>query len=113
MRQVLSGAGVDTTSTVLAALLAGDKFHLADRYLIGEADDPNAFWLTDWPSPLFWPLWGEFGSAVVGRSTVTTQRGLDVTNLTLTWSPPFTAFSQSIATANPYQKAQIGFYDNW
>ena len=36
MKQFLSGAGVDTTATVLAALKANATIFAADLYLIGE-----------------------------------------------------------------------------
>lgn len=112
MRQTLSGAGIDTTSLVAAYLLAGNKFHLANLYLIGDFDDPAAVWLTDWESPLSWPIWGTFQPAVVTRNTIDSKIGLEVTDLEFTWTPANSAPTPSIAAANPYQLAQIGYYDN-
>ena len=113
MRTFTAGNGTDSTSAVLAYLKAGNQFRLADLYLIGEPDDPGAVWLTNWESNLSWPVWGTFNSSVIERDTVTSQVGLQVDSLSVTWHPPLTAFGSSIASANPYQKAQLGVYDNW
>jgi hypothetical protein len=113
MRQVLSGAGVDTTATVAAALLAGHTFRMAHLYLIGEPEDPMAWWLTDYESPLSWPLWGTFLPANIRRGTVGTKIGLEVSSLDLTWSPKLVPWTVNTQTAGPYELANIGFYDNW
>ncbi len=112
MRQVLSGSGVDTTATVAAYLAAGNKFKLADIYLIGDYDDPQAVRLTNWESALDYPIWGTFQPAVVSRGTIESKIGLEVSDLEVEWTPVLTSPTQSIATANPYQLAQIGFFDN-
>lgn len=123
MRSVLGGDGSDTTSAVAAWLSAGNEFAMANVYLIGEPEDPMALWLTDWESPLCWPIWTKekvapgtpnaFDPAVIKRSTVSSKIGLDVQTLTITWTPKAGTPSQSIATATPHQLAQLGFYDNW
>jgi hypothetical protein len=114
MKQVIDGNGNDSTSATWSYLTSNHEFQFANLYLIGYPDDPNALWLTDWESPLWWPVWGnqEFLPASITRSTLTRKFGFDVQKLTLTWSPAQTAFNQSTSLANPYQKAQIGYYDN-
>jgi|SRR5579859_3918249 len=112
MRQVLSGSGVDTTATVAAYLAAGNKFKLADIYLIGDYDDPQAVRLTNWEAPLDYPIWGKFLPAVVTRGDIESKIGLEVSDLEINWTPVLSIPTQSIATANPYQLAQIGFFDN-
>jgi Uncharacterized conserved protein (DUF2163) len=112
MRTFTGGDGADTTAAVLAYLAAARQLRLADLYLIGEQEDPKAIWLTSWESPLAWPVWGTFQPAKITRDKITSQIGLEVSSLKLEWSPKLTAFGTSIATANPYQKAQMGVYDN-
>lgn len=113
MRQVLSGAGVDTTSTVAALLASTGKILKKTLYLIGDQSDPKAIWATDSAKSLTWSLWGTFNSANIVRGDVATQIGLDVQTLDITWTPKRTAFGLTVATANPLQLAQFGFYDNW
>jgi hypothetical protein len=113
MRQTIGGNGADTSSAVLAYLKAGSEFRLADLYLIGELEDPNAIWLTNWETALIWTPWGTFNSTVISRGTVGSKFGLEVANLDVDWSPKLTAFGQTITTANFYQKAWLGFYRNW
>jgi Uncharacterized conserved protein (DUF2163) len=112
MRKVTGGNGTDTTAAVAAWLAGGNELRLANLYLIGELEDPNALWLTDWEAPLLWSAWGTFQPAVISRGTVTSKIGLEVSSLDLTWSPKVVPFSQSVSTASPYQLAQIGYYDN-
>lgn len=112
MRQFLDGTGSDTTSAVIGALKTQRELTLADLYLIGEPEDPEAVWLTSWNSPLLWSLWGTFNPTTVTRGKIVSQIGLQVDNLDVTWSPPVTAFGTSASTQNQYQKAQNGFYDN-
>jgi Uncharacterized conserved protein (DUF2163) len=112
MRKILSGAGVDTTATVMSWLQANKEIILANLYLIGEPDDPQAVWLTDWESSLIWSLWGQFNSTVIKRGTITSKIGLDSDALDLTWSPKNTALTSSIQTASPYQLARLGWFDN-
>ena len=83
-------------------------------YLIGHPEDPYALWLTDYEAPVDWSLYGIFQPAVVKRGTVSSKIGLEVTSLDITYSPktPRT-FGVTVATANPMQFAQQGFYDNW
>ena len=112
MRTFLNGSGVDVTTTVVAALKTGSQMLLADLYLIGELEDPYATFLTNWEAPLVWSLYGKFKNATIVRGTITSKIGLAVDSLEITWSPALTALGTSLATANPYQKAQSGFYDN-
>lgn len=113
MRTFTDGNGNDSTAAVLAYLATANKLALADLYLIGEMEDPNAVFLTNYDGDLAWPVWGTFKRAAINRGKVTSQVGLQVDSMEVTWSPPLTAFGASISTANPYQKAQLGFYDNW
>lgn len=112
MRTFTSGAGADTTATVLAYLATNRQLWITDLYLIGELEDPAALFLTTWESPLSWPIWGTFQPAALKRDKVTSQVGLTVSALSLTWSPPLKPFTTNVATASPYQLAQAGFYDN-
>ena len=113
MKTVLGGNGADTTASVAAWLSAGNQIRLANLYLLGEADDPLALWLTDYEAPLLWPCWGLFQPAVISRSAVTSAIGFQVNSLDLSWSPALSPFTQNVATTSPYQLAQAGFYDNW
>lgn len=113
MKQFLSGAGVDTTATVLAAIKANATIFAADLYLIGEDDDPRALWLTNWETPLSWPLWGTFQSTNIKRGNVTSKIGLESPDLEVTWSPLNQAITASLETASPYQLARLGQFDNW
>lgn len=113
MRKVTGGNGQDTTAAVKAWLTAGHSLSLANLYLIGEPEDSMSIWLTDWESPLVWPCWGTFQPGVIKRGSVTAKIGFDVDALEITWSPRPAPLTASIATANPYQLAQIGYWDNW
>lgn len=113
MKRSMAGNGSDSTAAVVAWLLAGHQLFLANLILIGEPEDPQALWLTDWESPLAWPVWGTFQPAVVGRSSVTQQIGFAVDHLQLTYSPPRASYVNNTQTTSPYQLAQLGFYDNW
>ena len=112
MKQIISGAGADVTSTVAAWLKANKTIWLANLYLIGEADDPRAVWLTDWESPLCWPVMGTFLSTVIKRGNVSSKIGLEAESLDLTWSPANRANTSSLNTASPYQLARLGAFDN-
>jgi hypothetical protein len=113
MRQVISGLGLDSTAATAAWLSAGKNLTLANLYLIGEPENPFSLWLTDFETPLLWPAWGTFYPAVIKRGTVTSKVGLEVQSLSLTWTPPNSAYTQTVSNANPYQLAKLGFYDNW
>lgn len=106
------GDGSDTTAAAFAFARSTDQLLLADLYLIGDLEDPMAVWLTNWPSPLVWSARGTFNPASIKRGRITSQVGLKVDSLDVTWSPPLTAFGTSVATANPYQLAYQGFFDN-
>jgi hypothetical protein len=112
MKQILGGNGQDTTATVTAWLKANKTIRLANLYLIGEVDDPAAYWLTDYEAPLVWSLWGTFKSTVITRGSVSSKIGLEVESLDVTWAPQNTSVTSSLATANPYQLARLGAFDN-
>jgi len=112
MKTCIAGNGADSTSAVLVWLAAGNDFTIATLFLLGEQDDPLALWLTDWESPLVWPVWGTFLPAVITRGSVTSKVGLDSESLEIKWTPATSTYTASVATANPYQLASIGHYDN-
>jgi hypothetical protein len=112
MRTFIDGDGDDSTTAVLAALQAGVEFRFADLYLIGEQDDPFATFMTNWETPLTWSPWGVYNPAALKRGRISSKAGLEVMTLDVEFSPAMTAFGTTIATANPYQKAWTGFYDN-
>src|SRR5258708_39228817 len=101
MKKFSSGAGVDTSATVRAWLKANKSIWCADLYLIGEPDDPAAFWLTNYESPLQWSQWGTFKSTVIKRGSIRSAVGLEAESLDLTWSPRNKTITTSIATASP------------
>lgn len=112
MRTFMDGNGNDSTGAVMAYLASNKQLRIADLYLIGELEDPTATFLTDWSSDLSWPVFGTFKAATINRGGITSQVGFQVDTLDVTWSAKLTAFGTSPSTANPYQKAQSGFYDN-
>src|SRR5579862_4133417 len=112
MRSVIGGNGLDTTAATVTYLTSNAKLWLKNLYLIGESDDPTALFMTDYEAPLTWSPFGTFLPATIKRGTVGTKVGLEVSSLDITWTPKNSAFTQSIATANPRQLAQQGFYDN-
>lgn len=112
MRTFTDGNGNDSTAAAKAFLAANQSLRFADLYLIGELEDPLATWLTGYESDLLWSSWGTFKHSTIVRDRITSKIGLEVQTLQVTWSPQLTAFGTTPATANPYQKAQSGFYDN-
>ncbi len=113
MKKVISGLGVDTTATVMAAMKQKNLFWLADLYLIGEPDDPEALYLAAWEGPLHWSMYGTFLAADISRDTVPCKVGLEVPTLKVEWRPPYSPPTQSLATAPAYQRAIAKYYDNW
>lgn len=111
MRQFLSGSGVDTTAAVKAFTLTHDDPFMANLYLLADLEDPKAQLITDWESPLSWPLYGIFKPGVTKRDTITSKVGLEVDDFSFDWSPEESPFTQDIATANPYQLARLHQYD--
>jgi hypothetical protein len=109
---MLGGDGSDTTAAAKAYLLSHNQLFLANLFMIGEIDDPAVIKLTDWEAPLAWPIFGTFKPGVTKRGQVSSDIGLKVAALDFEWSPPLTPFTQDVATANPYQLAQLSFYDN-
>jgi hypothetical protein len=112
LRQFIKGDGTDSTAAVAAYLHGRPMIRLADLYLIGETSDSDAEYLTDWESALVWSPLGKFCPTVIERAKVTSQIGLDVATMEITWHPKPGAFGGSVATMNPYQKAVTGKYDN-
>ena len=112
MKKLTGGNGQDTTAAYLAHVAANNELILANLFLIGEADDPAALWLTDYESPLLWSCWGTFLTTVIKRGPITSKIGLEIESLDLTWSPLNDVVTTSIATASPYQLAGMGYYDN-
>src|ERR1035437_1751515 len=118
MRQCINGYGVDTTGSCMAYLLGTSTPNIRHLYLIGNPDNPNAIRLTDYEGPVVYAPWGTFSPAVVKKGTVTCKIGLEIQQTSITWTPGSlqagtTAFSSSVATANPIQLAAANFYDNW
>lgn len=112
MRKFIGGNGSDTTAAVMSWVAANKQLRMANLYLIGEVDDPAALWLTDYEAPLLWSWLGTFKTTVIKRSKVSCKVGLAAESLDLTWSPQNTVLTASIATANAYQLARMGYFDN-
>ena len=112
MRKFQAGNGSDSTANVLATITNTNELQLADLYLIGDPEDPQATLLTNWNSPLNWPMVGTFTPAKVTRGAIKSQFGLEVATLELIWSPPVGSFTNNVNTTSPYQLARTGFYDN-
>jgi hypothetical protein len=112
MRQCIAGNGSDSTSAVAAYLLANKQLFIANLILIGEPEDPAAFWLTDWTTPLLWAPWGTYTPSVIKRGAVASKIGLAVDTCQFTWTPKNVTLGTTIANSSPYQLAQIGFFDN-
>ncbi len=113
MKRVIGGTGKDTTAQVLAWLQSAAPLPLANLYLIGEADHPQALRLTDWEAPLSWPIVGTFIPSVIRRGTVSSKIGLEVESLQIDWSAKNQDYGVTIQSASPYQLARMGYYDNW
>ena len=113
MRNAIDGYGNDSTARLAQYLRTRNQVRFANLILIGVPENPNSIRLTDWESPLFYPPWGTFQNAVVSRSTVQSKIGFDVSPLTISWTPRNQPWSANVNTANPYQLAQAGYYDNW
>lgn len=111
MRTVIGGNGTDNTVAVLEWLAGGNQLNLATLCLIGEPEDPNAYWLTDWETPLTWSWWGQFLPTSMKRDTVASKVGLEVQTLNLDWSPNNFNFTQDINATSPYQQAVYGKFD--
>lgn len=111
MRKVIGGNGTDNTTAVLEWLGSGNELYLATLCLIGDPEDPNAYWLTDWETPLTWSWWGTFLPTVIKRGTVSSKVGLEVQTLDLDWSPNNFNFTQDINATSPYQQAIYGKFD--
>ena len=113
MKQVLNGFNVNTTALVLAWLQGQGPFYLTELFQIGDFDNPNALLLTSWASPLLWTQHGTFLNATIERDKVDMKIGLEVATLDVKWTPPYQAYTKSLATAGAYQRAAIGDYKDW
>lgn len=113
MKTVFSGSGVDMTATVLAALKTNTYFTLATLYLLGEPEDPASIRLTDYETPLLYQLYGTFQRANITRGRITSKIGLEVSNTTIKWTPPYSVITNNVNTTTPHHLASLGFYDNW
>ena len=115
MKKCTAGSGLDSTAAVQAYLASGEPMWLATLYLLGEPEDPDSLWLTDWESPLSWPCWGVFCNAVIKRGQITSKIGLEVQKCDIEWSPILVPNgpSPSIALSTVYELARAGYYDNW
>ena len=114
MRRTYGGNGADTTSATAAYLATAIEPILYDLYIIGPPGDPRALYLTNYPAPVNYPLYGIFYPAVVSRDGVKAQIGLDVTTMAITWAIGSLApQTVNTNTASPYQLAANHFYDNW
>lgn len=111
MKQFIGGDGSDTTVATKAYLLSNDQLELANLFLLCEPEDPKAQFLTDYESPLSWPVYGTFKPGVTKRDQIKSKIGLEVDDFSFEWSPPLTPFTNDVATANPYQLARLHFYD--
>ena len=112
MKAVINGAGQNTAQFVVRALLGGQQLYLANLYLIGDPGDPNAFYLTDWGSPLKWTPWGVFQpTSIPSRGSVKSQIGLEVTTMDFEWAPNNFNFISDVNKTSPYQKAWLGLFD--
>lgn len=114
MKTCIGGDGSDTTSAVWAWLAANNNLPIANLYLIGEPGHPASIWLTDYESPLLWSaVPKKFLPAVIRKGAITNKIGLDIQQLTVTWSPRQTSYLDVISQASPYKLARHGYYDNW
>ena len=104
MKRVINGDNVDTTASILAWLKSGVPLYLATLYMIGEFDDPNVLLLTDWPSHLYYKIHGVFQSTNISRDAVSCSIGVDVSSLSVSWSPTNSQFLKN---------ALAGMYDGW
>lgn len=113
MRTVIGGNGTDTTSAALALMDDNSELILMHLFLIGLPEHPQAIYATDFEAPLVWRPRGTFLPAVITRSTVTSQIGLQVDTMDVAYAPANKSFTDSVVDTSPLQLAQIGFYDNW
>jgi hypothetical protein len=111
MKRVTNGFNQDTTSTVVAWLAANKQLIMAELYLIGERDDPNALWYTNWESPLLWSMYGTFLPATIKRSNISSRVGLEVTKVDITLG--LLAADVSEDAASVYDAARDGTLDGW
>jgi hypothetical protein len=111
-KKFTGGNSTDTTAATIAYLQGQNELHLADLILIGELEDADAIFLTNWETPLIWNPWGTFLPTTIKRDKVPSQVGLDVTKVNLTWSPQVGTFTNNMVSTSQYQRAYIGAFDN-
>ena len=114
MKTFLAGNGTDSSSATIAFLQGpgGQNFYEALLILIGETEDPDAIFLTDWDAPLLWRPWGLFQPGAVAKDKAASKFGFEVESLNLKWRPPLGTFTNILATTSQYQRARLGVYDN-
>ena len=115
MRQTQAGDQSISTAAVQAYLASTDAPILRDLYIIGPPESPNALYLTNHEAPLLYSPYGTFQPAVIERDGVKAEIGLDVIEMSVTWTPGrlATTATTNTTTATPYQLARQHFYDNW
>jgi len=114
VKTYMAGDGSDSTAAAVAFLQGPNKhqFREALLILIGEYEDPDALFLTDWETPLLWRPWGLFKPGAITNDKITSKFGFEAESFKLQWSPPSTSFTKDIATTSPYQLVRLGLYDN-
>lgn len=111
LRSVINGSGQDTSAFVLNWIRQRNTLYLATLYLLGDPEDPNAFWMTDWDSPLLWSWWGRFYPAVIKRGSVKSQVGLSVDQFKLSWTPTSFNAATSFGSGDAYFQVWAGLLD--
>lgn len=114
MRQVINGAGVDTTAATAAWLRRTHKPLLRDLIIIGYPEDPRSIWLTNHEAPVIYSQYdGVFHPATVTRDRIKAQIGLDSQTIKINWSPSGSTNTVNTSTASVVQLARLHTYDNW
>lgn len=111
MKRVTNGFNRDVTDDLVAWLMAKKEIVLADLYLIGEPDNPDALRVTNWESPLRWIPQGTFYPWAVKRGRIPSRVGLEVGDLEVELYLRSAAVSSLAASL--YSAAQSGTFDNW
>lgn len=112
MRKIIGGNGQDNTATFQAYVASYGMPMTKFLFLIGDFDDPNAIWATDYESPLLYLPAGTFLPATIKKSNLTFKVGLDPQTCTVTWSPSNRVFTNSISSSAPMQRALNHLFDN-
>jgi len=113
MRTFINGNGDDVTTATVAFLKANNQFRFANLVQIGPLEDPASDFITDYDGGgLVWSPIGTFLKSTFTRGKIESKVGLEVMSMDFEWSPIVQPLGITIDTANFYQKAQSGFYDN-